>query len=171
MVRFPGVYRALAALGQRLLSPRSRLRRAYLRRTALSAYDAATRRDDELVLVRYAPDFEVEFDPDFEPLGLGGTFRGHDGFVRMIDMFTEPWSKSEFEPVAVIDMGDGRFVGLNRIRVLGIGSGVELERDFVQFVTVRDGLIARDREFLSWEKGLRAAGLDPDTIVPSLRAD
>lgn len=74
MVRFPGVYRLLAALALRLLRPRSRLRRMLLARHSVSGYGAASRRDDELVLVRYAADFEVEFDPDFEPLGLVGRF-------------------------------------------------------------------------------------------------
>jgi hypothetical protein len=38
MVRFPGAWRALFALLQRLLSPRSRLRRALLRRNVVLAW-------------------------------------------------------------------------------------------------------------------------------------
>jgi hypothetical protein len=64
MVRFPGAWRALAALGLRLLSPRSRLRRVSLRRQVVSGWDAVSRRDFELMLVRYARDVEVETDPD-----------------------------------------------------------------------------------------------------------
>ena len=30
-------------------------------------------RDFELMLVRYAPNLKVEFDPESEPLGMGGT--------------------------------------------------------------------------------------------------
>jgi hypothetical protein len=37
--------------------------------------DAASRRDFELMQFRYAPDVEIEHDPDLEALGVGGTFR------------------------------------------------------------------------------------------------
>ena len=63
MVRFPSLYQRLAALVQRLFSPRSRLRRAILRRGLLSGWAAFSRRDFELTLVRYAPNLEVEFRP------------------------------------------------------------------------------------------------------------
>ena len=32
-------------------------------------------------------------------------------------------------------------------------------------MTVRDGLVVRDQGFFGWDKGLRAAGLDPDAIA------
>ena len=82
MVCFPGVWRTATALGLRLLSPRSRLRRALLRRNVVSGWDAATRRDFELMQVRYTPDVEIEYDSDFEALGMSGTFRGHEGSSR-----------------------------------------------------------------------------------------
>src|SRR5205807_4532626 len=106
MVRLPGVYRMLAALVWGLLSPRWRLRRALLCRQQVSAYAAASRRDWELMLVRYARDVGVEFDPDLEPLGLSGIHRGHDGLMRMIETFQEAWDQPEFRPAMVLDMGD-----------------------------------------------------------------
>jgi hypothetical protein len=42
---------------------------------------------------------------------------------------------------------------------------LELETEIAQLMTARDGLVAHEREFLSWDKGLRAAGLDPETIA------
>lgn len=164
MVRFSGAYQALAALVRRLLSPRSRLRRAFLRRQQVSAYAAASRRDFELMLVRYAGDVEIEFEPDLEPLGLSGTHRGHDGFVRMMETFNQAWDWPEVVPAMMLDMGD-RVLGLGRFRLRGAASGVELEREFAQLITLRRGLVAHEREFLSWDKGLRAAGLDPDSIA------
>jgi hypothetical protein len=55
IVRFPRTWRALSALVQRRLSPRSRVRRALLRRNVVSGWNASSRRDYELLLVRYAP--------------------------------------------------------------------------------------------------------------------
>jgi hypothetical protein len=86
MVRFPYLYRRLTAFAQRRLpNPRSRLRRAILRRESISAYAAFNRRDFELMLVRYAPDVEFEFDPGLQTLDLSGTFRGHQEILDGLD--------------------------------------------------------------------------------------
>jgi ketosteroid isomerase-like protein len=164
MVRFPGVYRALAMLVWYRLSSRSPLRRALLRRQLISAYAAASRRDYELMLVRYARDVEFEYEPEFEPLGLSGTYRGHDGFLKFLEVWGEAWEEWEVWPAAVVDMGD-RCLALAHNRLPGTASGLELGGEFAQLLTVTRGLVAYEREFLSWEKGLRAAGLDPDAIA------
>ena len=169
MVRFPGIWRALSALVQRLVSPRSRVRRALLCRNLVSAYAAATRRDFELMLVRYAHDVEFEFEPDFEALGLGGTFRGHGGTLKMIEAFGEAWERWEMQPEIVIDMGH-QLVVLGGFRLPGNVSGLEFESEFAQLITPRGGLVAHERDFLAWNKGLRAAGLDPNNIALPSRA-
>jgi ketosteroid isomerase-like protein len=164
IVRFPGAYRALAVLVQRLLSPRSRLRRALLRRHVVSGWDAAIRRDFDLMVVRYAPDVETKFDPEFEALGLGGTFRGREGLVRMIQAFGEAWELWELLPATVLDLGD-RVLVLGSFRMPGTASGMEFTREFAQLVTFRGGLVQHEQVFFAWDKGLRAAGLDPDAIA------
>jgi ketosteroid isomerase-like protein len=167
MVRFPGAWRALATRLLRL-SPRSRLKRAMLCREVISGWDAAWRRDYELMLVRYARNVELQYDTDFEAIGLGGTFHGHDGIVRFLESWGEPWEGWELVPAAVLDMGNDRLVALAHVRLPGTTSGVELESEFAQLVTFRDGLITRDQEFRSWDKGLLAAGLDPNGLpLPS----
>jgi hypothetical protein len=164
MVRFPGVWRALAALVLRRLAPSSRLRRTLLRRQVVSGRHAAVRRDFDLMLVFCAPDIEVEFDRKFEALGLGGTFRGHDGFVTLIQSFGEAWERWELDPVAVLDLGD-QFLLLDRVRLPGNVSGLELEEEFASLMTLRGALVERQQDFFGWDKGLRAAGLDPDAIA------
>ena len=165
MVRFPGAWRALAVLGQRLLTPRSRLRRALLRRNTISGWDAASRRDFELMLVRYAPDVEVEFDPEFEPLGMGGTYRGHDGLLKMTQAFGgDAWEGWELRPETALDLGDQVLV-LGIFRMPGTASGLEFEREWAQLLTTRDGLVVREQEFFGWDNGLRAARLDPDAVA------
>ena len=167
MVRFPGAWRALTGLVLRLLSPRSRLRRTLLRRNVVSGWDAASRRDFELMLVRYAADVEAELAPDFEWLGLGGTFRGHDGMLKMIEGFGEAWERWEMQPAIVLDLGE-RVLVLGAFRLPGNVSGVELDQEFAQLVTLRGALVAHDQEFLEWDKGLRAVGIDPDAFgLPS----
>jgi ketosteroid isomerase-like protein len=134
----------------------------------ISGWAAATRRDYELMLVRYAPDVEFRFTPDFEALGLGGAFRGHDGMLSLIHAFEEAWERVEFQPAMMLDMGD-RFVGLGHLRV-GTASGLAFEREFAQLLTLGHGAIASEHEFLSWDEGLRAAGLDPGAIALPSRA-
>ena len=164
MVRFPGAWRALAALVQRLLRPSSRLRRALLRRNVVSGWAAASRRDFELMLVLYATDVVTELDPDLEVVGLAGPFRGHEGRLEWERAFQEEWQRWEALPTTVLDLGD-RQVVLGKLRLAGKVSGLELEREVAQVLTPRDGLVAHERIFMAWDKGLRAAGLDPDAIV------
>jgi hypothetical protein len=109
----------------------------------------------------------LEFDPELEPLGVSGTYSGHDGILRFIATFYEAWEDPKLVPALVLDIGD-RAVVLGHVRVRGAGSGVELEREFAQVITLSRGLVAQEREFLSWDKGLRAAELDPGALgLPS----
>jgi hypothetical protein len=166
-LRAPFLYRGVTMLVMRLLSPRSRLRRTLLRRQVVSVYAAVNRRDFELLLVRYAPGVQIRFDPDLAPLGMGGTFRGHDGVLKIIETFGEAWERWVLLPAVVLDLGD-RFVGLGRLHLPGTASGLEFEREFAQVWTFRRGLVVHEQQFLAWDKGLRAAGLDPEAIpLPS----
>jgi ketosteroid isomerase-like protein len=169
MVRFPSLYRRQAALVFRWLSPRSRLRRALLRRALVSGWCAFYRQDFKLMLVRYAPDVELEFNPGMQTLGLGGTFRGHEGMVEAFGKLAEVWESWELEPAYIVDLGDRvLFLGLNRSRARA--SGVPLEQEFAQLVRSRGGLGTHDQAFFSWREGLRAAGLDPEAIrLPARR--
>ena len=167
MIRFPGVWRAAAALGQRRLSPRSRLRRAFIRRSVVSGWDAASRRDFKLMQVRYAPDVQIEYDPEFAALGLGGTFRGHDGQISMVDALNDAWEHWTLAATIVLDLGD-RILVLGTVRLPGNMSGLTLDHAQAQLMTVRGGLVTHEQFFFGWDRGLRAAGLDPETIsLPS----
>jgi hypothetical protein len=41
------------------------------------------------------------------------------------------------------------------------GSGIELETQVAQLLTLERGLVVRERDFLRWDDALRAAALDP----------
>jgi hypothetical protein len=166
-VRFPSVSRRQAALGWRLLSPHSRLRRALLRRGVRSGWDAASRRDFELMLVFYAHDAEVAFDPGFQALGVGEPARGHRAMVEAYRTLSEAWGW-EGELCYIVDLGD-RLLNLGFMRAQGRASGVKLDREVAQLVTVRDGLTTREQLLFGWEEGLRAAGLDPDAVALPVR--
>jgi hypothetical protein len=134
-----------------------------LRRGVVSGWAAWNRRDFELMLVRYAPDVEFEFDAGQQALGLGGTFHGRDEMMRGLTKWLDVWDSWEVEPTYVVDLGD-------RVLLLGIAhgclSGVELEEEFAQIVTPRDGLVAHDGPsgLIRWSEALRAAGVDRDGV-------
>lgn len=163
MVRFPSLFRRLAALVFGRLGPRSRLRRVVLRRALLSGWASWDRRDFEVNLMFFAPDAEFEYPAGMQTLGLDESFRGHEGRIEAMDKFAEVWG-SELEPTYMLDLGD-RILNLGLMYTQARASGVPLEQEFSQLVTLRDGLITRDQNFLSWEEGLRAAGLDPNDIA------
>jgi hypothetical protein len=167
MVRFPSLYRRLAGLAWRLLNPRSRLRRAFLRRQLVSGWAAGGRRDFELVVVRYARDVVVDFDPGFQTLGVGEKLRGHGA---MVEAHRAVWEQlgARAEPSYVVDLGD-RLLCLGYFRTHAPASGVKLERELAQLLTIREGLVSRHQAFLAWDEGLRAAGLEPDLFHPRLR--
>ena len=164
MVRFPGAFRAQAALVIRFVAPRTRLRRTLLRRAIASGWAAANRGDFELMLVRYAPDVEIAWDPAYEAFGMTGPFHGHDGVLEMIRGIADAWARYELRPVAVVDLGD-RAVSLGTLRLPGNVSGLEFESEISQLQVPCGGLIAHQHDFLSWDDGLRAAGLDPEAIA------
>ena len=162
-MRLPALYRRLVALGQGL-DPHSRLRRAGLRWGLVSGWAAFNRRDFELMLVRYAPDVEFEFDPGEQTLGLGGTYRGHEGMLEGLGVLIEDWGQYELEPACVVDLGD-RVLALGFQHARGRASGVALEQEAAQLVTVQEGLVVHDIHFFTWEEGLRVAGLEPGAIA------
>lgn len=53
--------------------------------------------------VRDAPHVEIEHGPDFEALGVGGTFRGHDGQLKMVEALNA-WERWEMPPAIVLDL-------------------------------------------------------------------
>ena len=132
----------------------------------ISGWGAASRRDWDLVATRYAPDVEIAWDTEFAALGVG-TYHGHAGLREMSAAVEDAWEEWELVPAAMLDLGD-RFLTLGTLRLPGNVSGLEMEPELAQLCTLKDALVAREQEFFGWDKGLRAAGLDPDEIRPLL---
>jgi ketosteroid isomerase-like protein len=160
-VRFPRTARMVLALGIRLSSPRSGVRRDGIRRVLCSAWAAAPRKDWELMFTRYSSDVVWEIPEEFQTLGFAPSYRGHDGLVEGLEQFSEAFDSWEIRPDRARDFGD-RVLALGRFRGKARASGVEWEQPFSQLVTLKNGLVIRDRFFYSWEQGLRAAGLEPE---------
>jgi ketosteroid isomerase-like protein len=157
MVRWPGAWAALSRAVNRL-PPRSRLRRALLRRSALSGWGAWVRGDLDLCLVRFAP--EYHYDPPREWLiaGMPTVYRGHAGMREWAADLHEAWEFLDHTPLEVVDAG-GCAAFLCQIRLRARTSGIELDSRLGQVLWIERGLIVRESDFSDWDEALRAAGI------------
>ena len=162
-IRFPRTARLALALGMRLSGPRSPVRRDGVRRVLRSAWAAAPRKDWELLFARYAPDVIWEIPEEFQTLGFAPSYEGHEGLVEGLEQFSEAFESWEILPSKALDFGD-RVLALGSFRGKARASGIEWRQPFSQLVTIKRGLVTRDRFFYSWEQGLEAVGLDPDAF-------
>jgi ketosteroid isomerase-like protein len=156
MVRWPGGWAALSRAIQRL-SPRSRLRRALVRRNALSGWGAWVRGDLDVCLVRFAPTYH--YDPPHEWLiaGMPDVYRGHAGLRQWAADLHEAWEFLDHTPLEVVDAGDV-LAFLCQIRLRARASGIELDSRLGQVFCFERGLIARERDFSNWDEALRTVG-------------
>ena len=155
--RWPGTFAALSRAGQHL-PPRSRLRRALVRGSALSGWGAWVRGDLDLCSVRFAPDYH--YDPPREWLiaGMPTVYRGHAGLRQWAADLHEAWEFLDHAPLELVD-GGPVFAFLCRIRLRGRASGIELDSRLGQVFWVERGLIVRESDFGDWDEALRVAGL------------
>lgn len=63
------------------------------------------------------------------------------------------------EPIELIDAGEDRVIAVTRISGRAKLSGVETDLTYAALYTIRDGKIARGREYWTKEQALEAAGL------------
>jgi ketosteroid isomerase-like protein len=161
LVRFPALARPLGFVWSRL-PPRSRLRRAMNARLMRQAQEAAIRRDFELLFLRFDPEIEFEMAENpafgFVAPDAVGVHRGREGYRRVFQLVTEAWEDLKFEPDEVVDFGD-KLLTAGRITGHARHTKIALDAPLFQLVTVRGGLVVRQRDFMDREKALEAAGL------------
>jgi ketosteroid isomerase-like protein len=161
LVRFPVLFRALAFAWSRL-PRRSRLRRALTAHNFRQAYEAANRRDFDVVLLHMAPEIELHLDESpvrsMLPPDLVGVHRGHEGYVRVWKTGLDASRDYRMEPEEVIDFGD-RVLVTGRQTGHGTSSGTPFDEPLLSLFTLRRGLVVRLKDFADRSKALEAAGL------------
>ncbi len=63
------------------------------------------------------------------------------------------------EPVEMIDAGEEKVIAVTRVSGRAKLSGVETDLTYAVVYTIRDGQIARGREYWTRDEALKAAGL------------
>ncbi len=102
------------------------------------------------------PDIEV-FDHDIPD--ARNPYRGVAGVAEWLADFAAAWDHYEMDVERVIDAGD-RVVSLFRIRAVGAGSGIPVERGDGMVWVFRDGKLVRLDYFNDQDEALRSVGSD-----------
>ena len=119
------------------------------------AYEASHRRDVESLRSFAAPTFRCYDRPDRPDRG---TYRGPDGFVRLLEDDLEVFDNYRTEPELFVDAGDGVVV---RVRQVGRGrsSGMSVEERIAHLWRLQDGRATELRIYSTMSQALEAAGL------------
>src|SRR3954469_7206968 len=122
-----------------------------------AAYEAFAREGLDRWIEHFADD--VDYRAVEGAIDDWGPIKGTDAlrayFQDWIDMFDGFW----MEPVELIDAGGDTVVTVERYGGRARVSGVETDQTEVEVFTIRDGKIARGREYATREEALEAAGL------------
>jgi ketosteroid isomerase-like protein len=118
------------------------------------AWEAAERRDTEVVFALYDPD--IVWQSHYGP--VSGTYHGHEGVRQFFHEWTEALESFRAHAEEFIDAGDSVVV-CAMVWARGRGSGVEAEMPQGFLYTVKDGLVTRIEIFEGKERALAAAGL------------
>jgi hypothetical protein len=158
-LRWPRLY---ARLSRAVLSlpPRSRLRRAILRRTTLSGWGAWARWDLDLTLLRFAPGYELKPLREFLSVGIRASYKGEAGVREWAADMGDAWEHMEMRPLEIVDAGNP-IVGLGHVHLRARGSGVEFDYRFGAVFWTERGLIVRELHFSDWDEALSVAGIVP----------
>jgi ketosteroid isomerase-like protein len=136
----------------------------------LSGWAAWSRGDYDLMLVRYAPDCQVE--PYRAMVGVGGmrtSYDGHAGLRELAADLREAWERIELIPQEIVDAGNPVVI-LGDVRLRARGSGVEFESPIGSVLWSERGMATLERDFGDWDEALRAAGIPTSPKVAGTKA-
>jgi ketosteroid isomerase-like protein len=88
-----------------------------------------------------------------------GPIQGKEAMREYVQDWLDTFDDFRFEPVEITDAGDDKVIAVIRISGRAKLSGVETDLTFAILYTIRDGKIARGREYWTRDEALEAAGL------------
>jgi ketosteroid isomerase-like protein len=113
--------------------------------------------ETEQVLDGLADDFEMDWSNSIGP--LKGIYRGREGVLKLWSSFLEAWEGVHWDPEEIIEVDGTRLIVVNRVRMRGRGSGVDVDATGVQLWTIEAGKAQRVKLYQSKAEALEAAGL------------
>jgi ketosteroid isomerase-like protein len=156
-LRFPGAV-ALVARAVWMLPTRSRLRQAIIRRYTRAGLEATNRGDFEAAFMLHHPDIELIAAGTFITLGYDPVYHGIEERIRFQERWHAEWGEFRFEAEELIDLGD-RVLVVGRVKGSGLSSGVAVDNDWTDLLTIFAGRVISEQVFFDQAKALEAAGL------------
>jgi ketosteroid isomerase-like protein len=122
-----------------------------------AAYEALARGGLDQFIEHWTDDLDhrsIEGAPDDR-----GPIHGKDAMRAYVQDWIDLFDDFGIEPVELIDAGESRVVAVLRFGGRARLSGVETAQIMGAVLTIRDGKIARGREYATRDQALKAAGL------------
>jgi ketosteroid isomerase-like protein len=88
-----------------------------------------------------------------------GPIQGKDALRTFVQDWLDTFDDFRAEPVELIEAGDDKVIAVMRISGRAKLSGVETDLTYAELNTLRDGKIARGRQYWTRDEALEAAGL------------
>ncbi|HEY8639727.1 MAG TPA: nuclear transport factor 2 family protein [Solirubrobacterales bacterium] len=88
-----------------------------------------------------------------------GPMHGKDALRAYVRDWLDTFDDFRTEPVELIDAGEDKVIAVQRVSGRAKLSGVETDLTYAVLYTIRDGKIARGREYAARDEALKAAGL------------
>lgn len=76
-------------------------------------------------------------------MGNAGTYAGHEGYLRWMNLWEEAWDEFHIEVVEMIPVGEDDIVAAVHQTGRGAGSGIEVEMDSALHSRIRDAQMIR----------------------------
>jgi ketosteroid isomerase-like protein len=122
-----------------------------------TAFEAVSRGDLERAAEMVSPEFVID---DHTVPEDTTAERGLGAFRATLSRLGEAFDDYRVELLDVTDLGDGRLLAVIRTSGTGKGSGIEIDGEVGQVVTVESGLMMRADVYPSPDEARRAAGLE-----------
>jgi ketosteroid isomerase-like protein len=119
--------------------------------------DSLNRRDLDRVLEAAHEDFEADWLNSIAP--HSGVHRGRERARELFESFLEAWDEFRWEPQEIIDVDDARVVSVSRVRMRGLGSGVEVDATGASLWRITGGKVRSIKIYQSKADALEAVGL------------
>ena len=120
-------------------------------------WDAFNRGDLDTWLAALADD--IDYRAAEGALDDRGPMHGKDAVRAYVQDWLDMFDDFKVEPTELIDAGEDQVIAVLRISGRAKLSGVETDLTFAALYTIRDGKLARGREYWTKEEALEAAGL------------
>jgi ketosteroid isomerase-like protein len=156
-LRFPRLRNLVTGAIWRL--PSSKMRRALVRRSVRTAWEAFNRGDLDAAFLLYHPDCESTYPPELATIGLGAGTHGLEERMRSQQRALDEWAEFRFEPKELIDFGDGRLLTAGHMKGTGLSSGATVDSEWSALVTTVNGRVIREQIYVNHPEALQAAGL------------